>query len=180
MEFLTKKLREIMPIPFFFFKYYALSLLYYNCTFFWKEKSQITIIMWIINFDFQLIIRENLKIILRLIHTLNTIYSYSLRQKIKIIIWNSNRNLHLLCTQFCYLVSSFYFFFYQKFNYFTTNYNVIWPRFDIVIQFLHSTKFLSILLSIQIRRKRFLNHLDSQINHFVQSQFQSYPEDLPN
>lgn len=117
---------------------------------------------------------------IRLIHTLNTIYSYSLRQKIRIIIWNSNRNLHLLCTQFCYLVSSFYFFFYQKFNYFTTNYNVIWPRFDIVIQFLHSTKFLSILLSIQIRRKRFLNHLDSQINHFVQSQFQSYPEDLPN
>lgn len=34
MEFLTKKLREIMPIPFFFFKYYALSLLCYNCTFF--------------------------------------------------------------------------------------------------------------------------------------------------
>lgn len=35
MEFLTKKLYEIMPIL-FFFKYYALSLLCYNCTFFRK------------------------------------------------------------------------------------------------------------------------------------------------
>lgn len=35
MEFLIKKLYEIMPIP-FFLKYYALSLLCYNCTFFRK------------------------------------------------------------------------------------------------------------------------------------------------
>lgn len=35
MEFLIKKLYEIMLIP-FFLKYYALSLLCYNCTFFRK------------------------------------------------------------------------------------------------------------------------------------------------
>lgn len=114
MEFLTKKLCEIMPIPFFFlnimhFRYYVIIVF-----FFFLEKSQITIIMRIINFDLQVNYSWKFKNYIRLIHTLNTIYSYSLRQKIKIIIWNSNRNLHLFCTQFCYLVSSFFFFFFTK------------------------------------------------------------------
>lgn len=59
MEFLTKKLYEIMPILFFLnimhFRYYVIIVRF-------LEKSQITIIMWIINFDFQVIIRENLKL----------------------------------------------------------------------------------------------------------------------
>lgn len=59
MEFLTKKLYEIMPILFFLnimhFRYYVIIIHF-------LEKSQITIIMWVINFDFQVIIRENLKL----------------------------------------------------------------------------------------------------------------------
>lgn len=35
---------------------------YYVIIVYFLEKSQITIIMWVINFDFQVIIRENLKL----------------------------------------------------------------------------------------------------------------------